>query len=258
MAALDFLENIDLSDRSTQVMLAGGVLVTGLVIAKLRGGDKPAEQGTAMVAADGFGSRSDAGDFFGPNNPGVIGWVGNADPKPTTPTPAPKPGAVLDQIFRNGKAVKITRAPESTGLVCPPGYIAAQQPGEAPRCTLVDDRLKKPGQRTSFIPSKNETAFLDGSGKAEIRAVAAAGEGTLFPDTNPRGLGAFGGTVGGFSALPAAVTGSTLEAIHGGENLRQFAGRIYGNEEYWPRVLEMNPGLAVDKKLNAGDVLRTL
>lgn len=258
MAITDTLDNIDLSDRKTQIMLVGGVLVVGLAIARLRGGGEEEPAGTAMVAAPGFGSRSDAEHIFGGNSPGVIGWVGNSAPPPATPTPS-KPdevAATLDTIFRKGKSQQVTRAPESTGLVCPPGYIAVQQPGGAPRCTLVDDRLKQPGQRTSFVPSNGETAFLDGSGAAEIRAQAAAGHGTLDPDTRPAQLGRVMGSTGGFNALPAAITGQQIERIDGGESLEHFAGRVFGHEGYWPQLVRLNPELAGDKPLRGGDALR--
>lgn len=254
MAALDFLENIDLSDRGTQVMIAGGVLVTGLVLARLRGGDPAPEEGTAIMAASGFGSRSDADSILG-NSPGVIGWVGNANPMPAQPSPA-TPASVLDTIFRNGKSIQVTRAPESSGVTCPAGYIAVQQPGEPLRCSLVDDRLKKDGQRTSFIPDRGETAYLDGSGAAQTNVTAAAGAGTINPDTNPIGVKLAG--LGGFSPLPAAIAGAEIARIEGGESIQKFAGRVYGDESYWPQLIRRNPALALDAKLSAGDVLRTL
>lgn len=67
------LDNLDLKDRKTQLLVGGGVLVGVLALRGLRGGETVVE----ADLPDSYGTRSDA--------QGVIGWVGDADP--TAPAP---------------------------------------------------------------------------------------------------------------------------------------------------------------------------
>lgn len=77
-------------------------------------------------------------------------------PTPTIPAQAQEPGRSFRSIMREGRTIKVTAGPPN---ICPPGYVSAQQPGQPPRCTLVNDARKKPGQHTSFFPSLGQSAY---------------------------------------------------------------------------------------------------
>lgn len=79
----------------------------------------------------------------------------NQIPAPRIPEEAQEPGRQFRSIVRDGRTIKVTAGPDS---ICPPGYVSAQQPGQPPRCTLVNDANKKPGQRTSYVPSLGQSA----------------------------------------------------------------------------------------------------
>jgi hypothetical protein len=74
------------------------------------------------------------------------------------PSPTTTPPTKYQTLVRNGKTVKVTAGPAG---ICPPGYVSATQPGQPPRCTLANDANKKPGQRTSYVPSIGQTPYTN-------------------------------------------------------------------------------------------------
>lgn len=78
-------------------------------------------------------------------------------PSPRPPTEALEPARTFRTIARDGRAIKVTAGPDN---ICPPGYVSATQPGQPPRCTLVSDVNKKPGQRTSYVPLLGQSPYV--------------------------------------------------------------------------------------------------
>lgn len=69
-----------------------------------------------------------------------------------------EPDRSLISLIRDGRVVDVTAGPP--GMQCPPGYVSAQQPGQPPRCTLVNPASAEPGQRRVFFPSRGEGEFV--------------------------------------------------------------------------------------------------
>lgn len=67
------------------------------------------------------------------------------------------PDQSLISIIRDGRILDVTAGPPG---LCPPGYVSAQQPGQPPRCTLVNPANKERGQRQVFFPSRGEGPFV--------------------------------------------------------------------------------------------------
>lgn len=249
---LEALQDIDFSDRKTQLAAAGAVVVVGFVALKARGkkpgvGDAGPAPGIT-VDTSGFGTRSDAQDIFD-GSPGVIGWVGNAGPGPTpapvpVPTPTPAPAAGTFQVIRGGKATTVKAAPAGSGISCPAGYVAAQDQSGKFRCTRITDVGLGTGEKLTFHP----------------KAAGQAGQGPPLTgvDVNPHGAAPFHpGTVGGFSPFPAPIVGGATDQVRAGESLQDMSSRLYGTPDGWQRLTRLNPEL-YRGELREGDALKVL
>lgn len=130
-------------------IVGGGAVLYGITHKRAA-----AKEETSATSAEPV-PPSDLSNQYGQPNDYANYPVINIQPSLNTPTPAEEPTRSYNTIFRDGRAVKVTAGPPG---ICPPGYVAAQQPGQPVRCTLVNDAKKKEGQRTSFVPSMGQSA----------------------------------------------------------------------------------------------------
>lgn len=145
--AIDFVRDKPL----VGVGVAGGVALV-LIAANRRSEPASAEQSSG---SSGYGVNGSPllSQYTGSNVPVLMNYT------PSLPPPGDQsnPGTELVTLMREGRAVNVTAGPPS---ICPPGYVSVQQPGQPPRCSLVNDATKKPGQRTTFFPSRGEGAYI--------------------------------------------------------------------------------------------------
>jgi len=151
----EFLENIVDFVKEKPMIAAGAVAgaVVIFVLVRGRGGATVEDSGTGEV---GYGVNGSPllSQYTGANVPVVWNTV------PSLPAPGEQTngGTNLITIQREGKAIQVTGGPPG---LCPPGYVSAQQPGQPARCTLASDANKKPGQRTTFFPSRGESPYVN-------------------------------------------------------------------------------------------------
>ena len=79
--------------------------------------------------------------------------------QPTMPGPSDQqvPPTAFHTLLRDGSRVQVTAGPAG---MCPPGYVSAQQPGQAARCTKVSGEKVK-GERRVFFPSLGQGQFFN-------------------------------------------------------------------------------------------------
>ena len=112
-----------------------------------------------------------------------------------------------------------------------------------------DRRCELPARGGEAVSGGTET-YENGFGRMD----GMAGVNTGYVRTNPTP----GGTVGGFSAAPAAnrPAGSTA-VIRQGETLRQLTRRVYGDDLFLPQLYRLNKDVLIGgKAIPAGTVLR--
>lgn len=275
------LGDLDLSDRGTQVMLAGAAILTGLVLSRLRGGGKPVGEDLSTIQ---FEWKSDPGGpayngTFPPSPPIFVpGPNDPADPDPADPdpvTPPPSNGTPLpaDADQRWSCPVGYRLAWESTGsgnVVCrnvltgreiqTRDKTTGQPTGNGTPAPATDDSMPYYCEAPSVLARES-----NGSGNHVCRWPDGRETRVIMRDTGrPYGVGGDGPdpasvrglpTWGGFTPVPAALHAAEAVTARAGDTLKTIADRYLGNAERWPALTVVNPELR-ERPLRAGDVVR--
>lgn len=288
---MSILDSIDFSDRKTQLVAGGVVIVGALALRGLAGGRTVTE---ASVSNE-YGTVNANGE------PGVVGWVGNADPtSPRPPDAQPKapedkgePGTVrpgrgsgkgsgntdadVAAVVRANTDVMQKPQPAATvtgaGVQAAPGRVAGLQMGDdssatvraQPAASSGTGRTQTNSDRSGSEPVRTKQPVPSApkqtqpKGMAKGRQLAAAGEGIadIDDDVNPREWGPFANSVGGFDPYPAMVAATVSAEVRAGESLGDVSARLYGTRSHAAKLLAMNPDL-LSSELRGGDPLRVM
>lgn len=276
---MDFLNDLDLGDRNTQIIVAGVVLIGGYLLMRGRGSTstvetEPTETRTFVIEdADAFGTRA---DVQGNEGRGVFGWVGN-NPVPETPAddkePEPEPETEPEPVEDTLRLTLRESVVDAGGRV----YVGVKG-GESRMNDVIDVYMNNTttAPLRSFTISANGAAsgyisfpqrtfeggqtFTNASlvainrrsgeqAQASVRIQKPAGRGG---DTSVRMIGV---PKTGVSPNPVPLVINDVEPIHAGESLRSFSRRVYGYDDGVELVRTLNPDIDTDN-LNAGTRLR--
>ncbi|MCB1316027.1 MAG: hypothetical protein KDK27_08745 [Leptospiraceae bacterium] len=149
----EFVDNIVGFVQEKPALAIGAVAGVAVlfVIARKNSGPSPQQK---TNGASGYGvNGSPLSNYTGSNVPVVMNYT------PSMPAPGEQadPGTALVTLKRSGSFINVTGGPPG---ICPPGYVSVQQPGQAPRCSLVNDENKQKGQRTSYVPSLGQSPYV--------------------------------------------------------------------------------------------------
>lgn len=150
----DFIENIVDFMKEKPLVAAGAVAGAAVIfILARRGGGAASDTGEAKTKP-GYGVN---GSPLYDQSVGNVPVIYNYTPTMPAPGDQSNPGTALVSLKRDGAFINVTGGPPG---ICPPGYVSVQQPGQPPRCSLANDENKKPGQRTSYVPSMGQSPYV--------------------------------------------------------------------------------------------------
>lgn len=275
------LDNIDLTDRRTQVLLAGGAVLVGLVLIRLRGGDAPAgDEGPAPIVIE-YENDPTPGPAYNGTFPPIVmpPKTGTPDPAPDPdPDPTPDPGDEWEWVDPAGKPYS-----------CPVGSRMAMEKGgtgnhvcvnlstnEAHEVVYSDGRTWSEREGDTGSSDDGRGYYCEppsvlawestGSGNHVCRWPNGAETAVIMKNTGlPWGVGGDAGTVamvaglptvGGVSLAPAPINPRNEYTVQPGDSLVTIAQRQLGASERWPQLMLVNPELRSIDALQVGRKIR--
>lgn len=153
----DAVENIVSFVKEKPLIAAGAIAGAAVIFILARRGSGGATAASANGEAQkkpGYGVN---GSPLYDQSVGNVPVIYNYSPTMPAPGEQSNPGTPLVSLKRSGAFINVTGGPPG---ICPPGYVSVQQPGQPPRCSLANDENKKPGQRTSYVPSMGQSPYV--------------------------------------------------------------------------------------------------